>query len=193
LEGQMNVFREIRAEPFQKNKRQLSKDLRVLRDAFVSDGIWAARRLRNARKESDKERCRQEFEEARRGLEARMALMRQGITWMLAKFHLEMRIIAPLSWLMADVRADQSAILRANNASTRGELDIHSSMQPIQFQEMRSRIERFADRAVARDDNLLRTRVKTSVLAHVAEARLCIEQEDWDEAKKQLIAASSVL
>lgn len=193
LEEQMEVFCGIRAQPFRKNKFQLARDLRVLRDAFARDGIRSIENLRRGASGSDAEKYRSELDVTRRGMEARMAVMRQGITWMLAKFHLEIKIIAPLSWLMADVRADQSVMLRANGQPTRGELEIHSSMQPARFQSIRERADQFMDRASQRNDGLLRTRVKKNVLAHMEEARLCMKQEDWERAKEELEFASSYI
>jgi hypothetical protein len=190
LEAQMNVFRCIRAKPFRRNKFQLSKDLARTRDAFMQDGI---RQINQLRSPSKMDEARRQLTAIRSGLEDRMAIMRQGITWMLAKFHLEMKVIAPLSWLMADVRADRSVMLRANGEPTRDELEVHSSMHMRRFQEIKDRLDAFNERASERSDDHLRTRVQSNVLAHTKEAQAYMQAEDWEQVKKELATASNCL
>lgn len=193
LDAQMNIFRWIRVEPFRRNKLQLGSDFRHAREAFLRDGIRRSEKMARTVSRMDRLQYKSELDTIRGGLEDRLAIMRQGITWMLAKFHLEMTIIAPLSWLMADVRADYSATLRANEQPTRGELDVHSSMHPHRFQAIKDRLNAFNERVSERPDDHLRTKVQSDVLAHTKEARGCMLGEDWERAKEELGIASSYL
>ncbi len=168
LEG---AIKSIHAEPFRKNAHHMLRDLESVAEAIRALGT-------------------EQDAAAKQKLELGIKRLRQGLAWPFALDFLEMRIIAPLAWLLNDVGREQRSPRKKKRASANG---ISHADAPKQFDALADRIRDFRSRVDLCDDDHLKTPVKAEVLARTDEALEYVGQDDWASVKEELQFASELL
>jgi hypothetical protein len=168
------IFNLICAEPFRKNALWMREDikqaLRMLNSPLIVTSIGGMGLLQE-----------------------RFLKMRQGIAWALALHALEMEIRTPLGLLLGEIRLGVRAQRKAVGAPDRTHVAIGRADAPERFAVLIGRIEDFRSRVERCSDTLLATKVKEPLLAHIDEALVFVEQDDWLEVKNQLAEAAALL
>ncbi len=176
VEGQLESFAHVYAEPFRNNAHHLRKDLNealaLLRD----------RSFLNSPQRQD-------------ALRVLFMRIREGSGWAIVLHCFEMEIRTPFSLLNADRKREARALKRAS-----GDWE-HSSPSPVvmseqvrmEYAEIVRRVTDFGTRVDLCSDEYLTHPVKAEVLAHLEQSLEFARAEDWDEVDNEFEIVSGLL
>jgi hypothetical protein len=166
-------FRGVRAHPFCRNARHTADDLALLAGAY--------RGVLDHRLEawSDVDEC--------------IHRLRQGIVWVFARHELEMEVLFPLSFLLADI-SDSGVMAKK---SVGGSSHEHVAYEPpdtnARISEIAGRIESIHARIARMPQHALQASPSRYVIPRLAEALQYLDQRDLKKAKRKIEAALSHL
>lgn len=126
-------------------------------------------------------------------LPPRFQKLRRAIAWTFAQHVLEHEIIAPLSFLIEDVRARDRSARKRNGEGRRGAAPIRKAMAPDRFARIEDALETFNGKLALCSDHGFEAPLKADVSRNIEVARAAMTADDWLKAKEALKAASALL
>lgn len=169
------LFRGVRAHPFRRNAKHTAEDLRYLARTYK-------RVLNGANAET-----------AWSNIDNGIRRLRQGIVWVFARHELEMNVMFPLAFLLADMEDHGVMVQKAVGGS-------YDECASVELPDFRERVmgihERMHDihrniRSIPQDK--IRYSPQSQVLAHLVEAMRYLQAHDVKESKKEIGLALSSL
>ena len=159
-------FSLIRALPFRANAELTARDLQQAADSAKKGDHEAVRVL-----------CKQ---------------IRQGIAWMFALHTFETTVLAPLSYLIEEVRASNRS-LRRKEGKWSPPIPVSCAAAPERFARILAALRDFSLRLAKCSDAWPEAPRKAAITAYIGAAEQYIVVDDWLNAKEALRSASALM